>query len=91
MGLNIRPSKKSRRYCGNIKTFKGALFSEGDEATRSPGEKIKREQIFLSGLPERSMQILEQCREHDRVTMGELTKITDVSRNTVQYHVTALA
>ncbi len=32
------------------------------------------------------MQILEYTREHGRVTIGEMTKLTGVSRNTLKEH-----
>lgn len=53
-------------------------------------KKIEREQILLGDLPELSVQILELCRERGRVTVGEIAKITGISRNTIKDHVAAL-
>ena len=53
-------------------------------------KKIEREKIILSSLPELSVQILEQAREHGRVTMGEIIILTGVSRNTIKEHLRLL-
>ncbi len=53
-------------------------------------KKIEREHMLLGKLPELSMRILELCREQGRITVGEISKITGVSRNTVKDHVAAL-
>ena len=52
--------------------------------------KIERERIVLGDLSELSVQILELARERGRVTVGEATKATNSSRNTVKDHVKAL-
>jgi len=49
-------------------------------------KKVEREKIVLSALPELSVQILEHAREHGRVTIGDMTTITGVSRNTLKRH-----
>lgn len=49
-------------------------------------KKVEREKIVLSALPELSVRILEQAREHGRVTIGEMAKLTGVSRNTLKEH-----
>jgi Fic family protein len=53
-------------------------------------KKLERERVFLGDLPELSVQILELCRERGRVTIGEIAKVTGVSRNTIKVHVMAL-
>lgn len=53
-------------------------------------KKIEREHILLGELPELSVRILELCREQGRITVGEISKITGISRNTVKDHVAAL-
>jgi Fic family protein len=53
-------------------------------------KKIERERILLGDLPELSVQILEICRERGRVTIGEIAKITGVSRNTIKDHIATL-
>ena len=53
-------------------------------------KKIEREHILLGDLPELSQKILELCREHGRVTVSEISRLTGVSRNTIKDHLTAL-
>lgn len=53
---------------------------------RRLAKKVEREKIILSVLPELSVQILEYAREHGRVTIGDMAKITNISRNTLKEH-----
>jgi len=53
-------------------------------------KKVEREKIILSNLPELSVQILEQARAHGRVTIGDMIKLTGISRNTLKEHFRAL-
>jgi Fic family protein len=53
-------------------------------------EKIEREKLVLSNLPELAVQILDQAREHGRVSIGEMVRLTGVSRNTLKEHFRAL-
>jgi Fic family protein len=48
--------------------------------------KVEREKIILSNLPELSVQIIDQVREHGRVTIGDMVKLTGISRNTLKEH-----
>ena len=86
-----------RRTQGTIRTenpdwqpwllyFLQALKQQKDRLEK----KIERERVFLGELPELSVQILELCRERGRVTIGEITKITGISRNTIKVHLAAL-
>lgn len=49
-------------------------------------KKVEREKILLSALPEISAEILEYTREHGRVTIGDMIKLTGISRNTLKDH-----
>lgn len=53
-------------------------------------KKVERERIVLSALPELSLQILEHARAHGRVTIGGMTKLTDMNRNTLKKHFSRL-
>jgi len=53
-------------------------------------KKIERERIILGDLPELSVQILELCREHGRVTVALAAKTTGANRNTIKDHLKAL-
>lgn len=49
-------------------------------------KKIEREKLMVSSLPEHSVRILDHAREHGRVSIGEMVKMTGVSRNTLKEH-----
>jgi Fic family protein len=53
-------------------------------------KSIARERLILGDLPELSVQILELCRQHGRITVAEATRATGVNRNTVKDHLKAL-
>ncbi len=48
--------------------------------------KVERERLVLSSLLQLSGQIVDHAREHGRVTVGEMAKLTEVSRNTLKVH-----
>jgi predicted ArsR family transcriptional regulator len=52
--------------------------------------KVEREKIMLPALPELSSQILEFVREHGRITIGDMAKLTGVNRNTLKKHFSRL-
>jgi Fic family protein len=49
-------------------------------------KKIAREKLVVSSLPEHSLRILDHARERGRVSIGEMVKLTGVSRNTLKEH-----
>ena len=53
-------------------------------------KKVEREKIILSNLPNLSLQILDHARQHGRVTMSDMIKITGIGRNTLKEHFRAL-
>ncbi|MAE44241.1 MAG: AsnC family transcriptional regulator [Magnetovibrio sp.] len=53
-------------------------------------KKIEHERVILGNLPELSVQILEIARGHGRVTISEVAKATEVSRNTIKDHIKVL-
>ena len=57
-----------------------------DQQRKRLERKIEREKIVLATLPELSMRIVEHAREHGRVRMGEMVRLTGVSRNTLKEH-----
>jgi len=48
--------------------------------------KVEREKIVLAALPELSVKIIEYAREHGRVTIGDISRLTGTSRNTLKQH-----
>jgi Fic family protein len=49
-------------------------------------KKIEREKLVVSSLPEHSVRILDHARAHGRVSIGEMVKLTGISRNTLKEH-----
>ena len=60
------------------------------EQVRRLNQKVEREKRVLAPLPELSLQIVEFAREHGRVTMGHVIRLTGASRNTLKQHFRAL-
>jgi Fic family protein len=56
------------------------------EQVRRLEKKIEREHILAAALPALSLRIVEFAREHGRVTMGDVIKLTGASRNTLKQH-----
>lgn len=53
---------------------------------RRLAEKIEREKLMLAALPELAAQIIDEARSRGRVTMGDMIRLTDASRNTLKEH-----
>jgi Fic family protein len=53
---------------------------------RRLARKVEREKIVLAALPELSVRIVEFAREHGRVTVSDIVKLTGTSRNTLKQH-----
>jgi Fic family protein len=51
---------------------------------------VARERLILGDLPELSVQVLELCRAHGRVTVAEAARATGANRNTIKDHLKAL-
>jgi Fic family protein len=49
-------------------------------------KKVEREKIVLAALPELSVRIIEYTREHGRVTISDIVRLTGTSRNTLKQH-----
>ena len=49
-------------------------------------EKIERERLVASSLTDHALRILDHARDHGRVSIGEIAKLTGVSRNTLKDH-----
>lgn len=61
------------------------------EQVQHLNKKVEREKLVLAPLPELSLQIVEFAREHGRVTMGDVIRLTGASRNTLKQHFRVLA
>jgi Fic family protein len=49
-------------------------------------KKVEREKIVLAAMPQLQLQIVEFAREHGRVTIGDVIKLTGARRNTLKQH-----
>lgn len=56
----------------------------------SLSQKVEREKIVLSAMPELSLIIIEHARQHGRVSIGEIAALTGKSKNTLKVHFRAL-
>ena len=54
------------------------------QQTKRLANKVEREKLVTTSLPELSLRILDHAREHGRVSTGEMIKLTGVSRNTLK-------
>ena len=52
--------------------------------------KMEHERLILGDLPELSVQILDLCRNHGRVSVAEAATVTGANRNTIKDHIKAL-
>jgi Fic family protein len=57
---------------------------------RNLAAKVEREKIVLAALPGLSVQIVEHARQHGRVTIGEIVRLTGANRNTLKQHLRRL-
>lgn len=53
---------------------------------RHLASKVEREKIVLAALPALAVQIVEHARQHGRVTIGDMIRVTGASRNTLKEH-----
>ena len=54
------------------------------QQARRLASKVEREKLMLAALPGLAIQIIDQARQHGRVTMGDMIRLTGVSRNTLK-------
>ena len=52
--------------------------------------RIEREKLIVAALPNLSLQIVDYVRQHGRVNMGEIIRLTAASRNTLKEHLASL-
>ena len=48
--------------------------------------KVEREKLVIAILPELAVQIIDHVRNHGRVTIGDMIRVTGISRNTLKEH-----
>lgn len=52
--------------------------------------KIQKEKLMMESLPEISLKILDHIKQHGRVKIGEMAKLTGLNRNTLKEHFRSL-
>lgn len=57
---------------------------------RRLADKVEREKMILSALPDQSVAIMDQARKVGRVTLSDMVALTGVSRNTLKVHFRSL-
>jgi Fic family protein len=53
-------------------------------------QKLERENLLLSSLPELTVQILDLAKEHGRIQLAEIIQITKAKRGTIKTHLANL-
>jgi Fic family protein len=61
------------------------LRSLADQVRRLD-KKVEREKMVLAAMPALQLQVVEIAREHGRTTIGDVMRLTGVSRNTLKQH-----
>ena len=57
---------------------------------RRLASKVEREKLLLAAMPDLALRIVDQAREHGRVTMSGAVTLTGASRNTLKDHLRML-
>jgi Fic family protein len=57
---------------------------------RNLAAKVEREKIVMAALPELSLRIVDHARQHGRVTISEMLRLTGANRNTLKQHLRRL-
>jgi Fic family protein len=60
------------------------------QQARRLAAKVERETIALATLPELALRILDHARNHGRVSIGDILRLTGANRNTVKTHLRTL-
>ena len=62
------------------------LLRSLQQQVRRLARKIERENLMQSTLPELSARILDSVRDHGRISIGDMVRLTGASRNTLKEH-----
>jgi predicted HTH transcriptional regulator len=57
---------------------------------RRLANKVEREKLLLSAIPELALRIVDHVRDHGRVTIRDAVTLTGASRNTLKEHLRML-
>ena len=57
---------------------------------RRLASKVEREKLLLAAMPDLALRIVDQARDHGRVTISDAVTLTSASRNTLKEHLRML-
>jgi len=57
---------------------------------RRLANKVEREKLLLAAIPKLSLRIVDQVRDHGRVTIGDAVTLTGANRHTLKEHLRML-
>ena len=66
------------------------MYIEVKPNVRRLAAKVERERVVIAALPELDLQIIDYIRQHGRVTMADMVRVTRASRNTLKDHFRSL-
>jgi len=85
--LALRQTQKTiRKPATNWQPWLRFFLRALQQQKRNLAAKIEREKIVIAALPELAVKIIDHARQHGRVTMGDMIRITGASRNTLKEH-----
>jgi len=70
----------------NWQPWIGFFLRAMQQQKRRLSAKVEREKQVIAALPGLAVQIIDQARNHGRVTIGEMVRVTGSSRNTLKEH-----
>lgn len=86
ISANILPnSADSPEISTRMPPLFGPLRSSGQQKRRLAA-KVEREKLVIAALTELAVQIIDHARNHGRVTIGDMIRVTGTSRNTLKEH-----
>jgi len=88
-GLLSRPSPDpgdGEDRCAKLAAMGDIFPSRVAKQMKRLAKEVEREKIVLAALPQLSVRIIEYTREHGRVTISDVARLTGTSRNTLKQH-----
>src|SRR5580704_10621747 len=74
----------------NWQPWIGFFLRALQQQKRNLAAKMEREKLVMAALPELAVQIVDHARNHGRVTIGGMVRVTGANRNTLKQHFTSL-
>lgn len=62
------------------------FMSALQQQKRRLADKVEREKLMMAALPELAAQIINEARTRGRISIGDMIRLTGVSRNTLKEH-----